>query len=123
VNPCGKKFLPNVLRSASDKFRQAWYEIISSARHNVQLVLVVLTIWVSSIRLPAWLSDEFAPEKNVNELVPNLMRYILSVRVVLRWYKDSVMGPSQKWINERSFAEQLFARWAKLTVDSEKEYF
>lgn len=33
------------------------------------------------------------------------------------------MGRSQKWINERSFAEQLFARWAKLTVDSEKEYF
>jgi hypothetical protein len=39
------------------------------------------------------------------------------------WYKNSVMGRSQNWINERSFAEQLFARWAKLTVDSEKEYF
>jgi hypothetical protein len=67
--------------------------------------------------------DEFPAEKNVNELVTNLMRYMLLVRVVPRWYKDSIMGPSQKWINERSFGEQVFARWAKSIVNSEKEPF
>jgi hypothetical protein len=33
------------------------------------------------------------------------------------------MGPSQKWINERGFGEQVFARWAKSIVESEKEPF
>ncbi len=46
-----------------------------------------------------------------------------AVRVVPRWYKDSIMGPSQKWIHERSFAEDLVSRWAKSIVDSEKEFF
>jgi hypothetical protein len=45
------------------------------------------------------------------------------VRVVPRWYKDSIMGPSQKWIHERSFAEDLVWRWAKSIVDSEREFF
>jgi D-glutamate cyclase len=67
--------------------------------------------------------DDFPVEKNVNELVVNLMRYMLAVRVVPRWYKDSIMGPSQKWIHERSFAETLVSRWAKSIIDSEKEFF
>jgi hypothetical protein len=48
---------------------------------------------------------------------------MLAVRVVPRWYKDSIMGPSQKWIHERSFAEDLVSRWAKSIIDSEKEFF
>ena len=52
-----------------------------------------------------------------------LIPLILAVRVVPRWYKDSIMGPSQKWIHERSFAEDLVSRWAKSIVDSEKEFF
>jgi hypothetical protein len=67
--------------------------------------------------------DDFPVEKNVNELVTNLIRYMLAVRVVPRWYKDSIMGPSQKWIHERSFAENLVSRWAKSIIDSEKEFF
>jgi hypothetical protein len=67
--------------------------------------------------------DDFPVDKNVNELVTNLIRYMLAVRVVPRWYKDSIMGPSQKWIHERSFAEDLVSRWAKSIVDSEKEFF
>lgn len=67
--------------------------------------------------------DEFPAEKNVNELVVNLIRYMLLVRVVPRWYKDSIMGPSQKWINERTFAEELVARWAKSIGALEGEYF
>jgi hypothetical protein len=43
-----------------------------------------------------------------------------AVRVVPRWYKDSIMGPSQKWIHERSFAEGLVTRWAESITDSEK---
>ena len=48
---------------------------------------------------------------------------MLAVRVVPRWYKDSIMGPRQKWIHERSFAEGLVTRWAKLITDSEKIVF
>jgi hypothetical protein len=48
---------------------------------------------------------------------------MLAVRVVPRWYKDSIMGPSQKWIHERSFAEDLVSRWAKSIIDSEKQFF
>jgi len=33
------------------------------------------------------------------------------------------MGPSQKWIHERSFAETLVSRWAKSIIDSEKQFF
>jgi hypothetical protein len=36
---------------------------------------------------------------------------------------DSIMGPSQKWIHERSFVEGLMARWAKSITDSEKDFF
>jgi D-glutamate cyclase len=67
--------------------------------------------------------DDFPVDKNVNELVTNLIRYMLAVRVVPRWYKGSIMGPSQKWIHERSFAEDLVSRWAKSIIDSEKEFF
>ena len=67
--------------------------------------------------------DEFPADKNVNELVTNLIRYMLLVRVVPRWYKDSIMGPSQKWINQRAFAEQLVARWEKSLVASDDERF
>jgi hypothetical protein len=67
--------------------------------------------------------DDFPVDKNVNELVVNLIRYMLAVRVVPRWYKDSIMGPSQKWIHERSFAEDLVTRWAKSITASEKELF
>lgn len=48
---------------------------------------------------------------------------MLAVRVVPRWYKDSIMGPRQKWIHERSFAEGLVTRWAKSITDSEKIFF
>jgi hypothetical protein len=65
----------------------------------------------------------FPAEKNVNELVTNLMRYMLSVRVVPRWYQDSIMGPSQKWIHQRAFAEQLVARWGKALIASDDEHF
>ena len=67
--------------------------------------------------------DDFPVEKNVNELVVNLIRYMLAVRVVPRWYQDSIMGLSQKWIHERSFAEELVSRWAQSINDSEKELF
>ena len=67
--------------------------------------------------------DDFPVDKNVNELVTNLIRYMLAVHVVPRWYKDSIMGPSQKWTHERSFAEDLVSRWAKSIIDSEKEFF
>jgi hypothetical protein len=67
--------------------------------------------------------DDFPVDKNVNELVVNLIRYMLAVRVVPRWYKDSIMGPSQKWIHERKFAEALVSRWAKSIIDSDKEFF
>jgi hypothetical protein len=33
------------------------------------------------------------------------------------------MGPSQKWINQRAFAEQLVARWEKSLVASDDERF
>jgi hypothetical protein len=67
--------------------------------------------------------DDFPVEKNVNELVVNLIRYMLWVRVVPRWYKDSIMGPSQKWIHERTFAEELLSRWAKSIAASDREFF
>ena len=67
--------------------------------------------------------DEFPADKNVNELVMNLIRYMLLVRVVPRWYKDSIMGPSQKWIHQRAFAEELVARWGKSLVASDDERF
>ena len=40
-----------------------------------------------------------------------------------RGYQDAIMGPSQKWIHERWFAEDLVSRWAKSIIDSEKEFF
>ena len=40
----------------------------------------------------------------------------IKVRVVLRWYRDSIMGPSQEWMNDRAFAEALVAQWAKATA-------
>jgi D-glutamate cyclase len=67
--------------------------------------------------------DDFPVDKNVNELVVNLIRYMLAVRVVPRWYQDSIMGPSQKWIHERTFAEELLSRWAKSIAASDKEFF
>ena len=36
--------------------------------------------------------------------------------------KIAIMGPSQKWVHERSFAEDLVSRWAKSIIDSEKEF-
>jgi hypothetical protein len=67
--------------------------------------------------------DDFPVDKNVNELVVNLMRYMLLVRVVPRWYQDSIMGPSQKWIHERKVAEELVSRWEKSIIASDKEFF
>ena len=67
--------------------------------------------------------DDFPVEKNVNELVVNLIRYMLAVRVVPRWYQDSIMGPSQKWIHERTFAEELVSRWGKSLAASDREFF
>jgi hypothetical protein len=67
--------------------------------------------------------DDFPVGKNVNELVVNLMRYMLLVRVVPRWYQDSIMGPSQKWIHERKVAEELVSRWEKSIIASDKEFF
>lgn len=48
---------------------------------------------------------------------------MLLVRVVPRWYKDSVMGPSQTRINERSFGEGLLRRWTEYAAALEKEHF
>lgn len=53
----------------------------------------------------------------------NLMRYMLLVQAVPRWYKDSVRGTSQKWINECSFGEKLLGRWTEYMIALEKKRF
>jgi hypothetical protein len=67
--------------------------------------------------------DDFPVDKNVNELVVNLIRYMLAVRVVPRWYQNSIMGPGQKWIHERKVAEDLVARWQQSIIAADKQIF
>lgn len=40
-----------------------------------------------------------------------------------RGYQDAIMGPSRKWVHERSFAEDLVSRWAKSIIEIRKKNF
>ncbi len=67
--------------------------------------------------------DEFPIEKNAGELVTSLMRYMVAVRVVPRWYPDAILSSSRKWAGQRARAEELVDRWTRFIVSAEKQYF